>query len=531
MPVKKVLGDLMLNEAVELLVKKQPSDQKEALGLLGSVGLTGSGKWYSDVMAAFNKKTGNKLNSTPLSKIGLDKHLRNAPVKQIILSSIDDFKSDYKKAINAPNIHFKSVCAADVLKKFIKTHKYDPQLVKSGQNPSQKCLLSLATSLNDDALKKKLTDLFKEKSEILAKSGNFQSPQSKGIDNKIVKLRIASETKRLDQIKAELANAIKPFNTSLSQAKSRTGGYVKKMKDTVSHAAERSVNAGLEVQGVNISKTFGSPVDTSGNIISRTSKNDRAVTMMDIVDSVRLSIPSVYLHVKSPVTNEHFKIRFSDHESPNSKASNLGADIILPQFGSDDVDLTAFGEFIKDQMNESFAFDPTSSLSDLQKTTDGHLALYKQDGEGNFAEANNYEIRDIAHRKLASQFINGKPLASPQDAAEYLVHELAGSGREVFAVLWFDEKRCCVGYEQLFSGTFNRSSVYPREVVKSGLSHKAAECIVFHNHPSGHSEPSMADVVLTGRLKDALGMAGISLTDHVVVAGRDFTSLYDRNLF
>ena len=38
-----------------------------------------------------------------------------------------------------------------------------------------------------------------------------------------------------------------------------------------------------------------------------------------------------------------------------------------------------------------------------------------------------------------------------------------------------------------------------------------------HNHPSGISEPSLADQAITRRLKDALALLDIRLLDHFVI--------------
>jgi DNA repair protein RadC len=73
--------------------------------------------------------------------------------------------------------------------------------------------------------------------------------------------------------------------------------------------------------------------------------------------------------------------------------------------------------------------------------------------------------------------------------------------------------------EELFCGTLTQTSVYPREVVKSALSHNAAAVILAHNHPSGIAEPSQADQTLTLTLKSALAMVDVKVLDHFIVAG------------
>jgi DNA repair protein RadC len=72
-------------------------------------------------------------------------------------------------------------------------------------------------------------------------------------------------------------------------------------------------------------------------------------------------------------------------------------------------------------------------------------------------------------------------------------------------------------YQELFSGTIDGASVYPREVVKSALAENAAAVVFAHNHPSGVAEPSQADRHITDRLQQALNLVDIRLLDHIVV--------------
>jgi DNA repair protein RadC len=66
-------------------------------------------------------------------------------------------------------------------------------------------------------------------------------------------------------------------------------------------------------------------------------------------------------------------------------------------------------------------------------------------------------------------------------------------------------------------------------VVKQALADNAAAIILAHNHPSGVSEPSQADIRITGRLKQALQLVDIRVLDHVIV-GDQVTSLSEQGL-
>ncbi len=56
--------------------------------------------------------------------------------------------------------------------------------------------------------------------------------------------------------------------------------------------------------------------------------------------------------------------------------------------------------------------------------------------------------------------------------------------REQFRVLFLDVKNQIVADEVLGEGTMDHAPVYPREVVRRALEHRAAAIILVHNHPS-----------------------------------------------
>jgi DNA repair protein RadC len=136
--------------------------------------------------------------------------------------------------------------------------------------------------------------------------------------------------------------------------------------------------------------------------------------------------------------------------------------------------------------------------------------------------------RELVKRSLEETLCRGNALLSPQIVADYLKVILNGLGHEVFVALFLDAQHRLIAAEELFRGTLTQTSVYPREVVKRALYHNAAAVIFAHNHPSGVSEPSTSDVMLTGALKQALSLVDVKALDHLVVAGSDVVSLAER---
>jgi DNA repair protein RadC len=101
---------------------------------------------------------------------------------------------------------------------------------------------------------------------------------------------------------------------------------------------------------------------------------------------------------------------------------------------------------------------------------------------------------------------------------------------ELFCCLFLDNRHRVLSFNELFRGTIDGTSVYPREVVKEALAVNAAAVILAHNHPSGVAEPSQADERITRRLKSALELVDIRLLDHLIVGDGRTTSLASRGL-
>lgn len=114
-------------------------------------------------------------------------------------------------------------------------------------------------------------------------------------------------------------------------------------------------------------------------------------------------------------------------------------------------------------------------------------------------------------------FNRGEALTNPDKAKDCIKLKLAPFEHEVFLGVFLDNQHKVIACEELFRGTIDGASVYPREVVKAALQHNAAALIFAHNHPSGISEPSQADRAITEKLKTALALIDIRVLDHFVV--------------
>jgi DNA repair protein RadC len=137
---------------------------------------------------------------------------------------------------------------------------------------------------------------------------------------------------------------------------------------------------------------------------------------------------------------------------------------------------------------------------------------------------------EILQRALSEDLARGDALASPATVRVFLRTFFAGRPYEVFVVLYLDARNRLIRGEEAFRGTLTQTSVYPREIVRRALELRAAAVVLSHQHPSGASEPSLADELVTRSLRDALATVDVRVLDHVVIAGSAAVSFAERGL-
>ena len=120
--------------------------------------------------------------------------------------------------------------------------------------------------------------------------------------------------------------------------------------------------------------------------------------------------------------------------------------------------------------------------------------------------------------------------ASPGDSKTYVQLRIGDREHEVFCVLFLNSKHKLLAADEMFRGTIDGASVYPREIVKRALSLNAAAAILGHNHPSGDVQPSEADKKITNRIKEVLALVDIRVLDHMIVAASDAFSFAEHGL-
>ncbi|HIQ07366.1 MAG TPA: JAB domain-containing protein [Thiotrichaceae bacterium] len=213
-------------------------------------------------------------------------------------------------------------------------------------------------------------------------------------------------------------------------------------------------------------------------------------------------------------------------ERPREKLLALGAKALS------DAELLAI--FLRTGIRGKSAVDMAVDLLDEHGSLRTLLAADKQNfcrskglGEAKFVQLQ--AVVEMSRRFFSEKLARGDELTSIAMVKDYLKSKLRDYQYEVFACIFLDNRHRVIEYEELFMGTIDSASVYPREVVKKVLGYNAAAIIFAHNHPSGIAEPSESDREITGRLKQALALIDVRVLDHFVI-GDEVVSFAERGL-
>lgn len=120
--------------------------------------------------------------------------------------------------------------------------------------------------------------------------------------------------------------------------------------------------------------------------------------------------------------------------------------------------------------------------------------------------------------------VSQRPIRSPADVAER-VKDMRELRKEQLRGLYLNVRNHVIHEEVISLGTITANLVAPADVFRPALHYTAVSVIVVHNHPSGDTSPSKEDIAVTTQLSQAGTLLGITLLDHIIIAGDTHLSL------
>jgi len=171
--------------------------------------------------------------------------------------------------------------------------------------------------------------------------------------------------------------------------------------------------------------------------------------------------------------------------------------------------------------NSNLAVLATKSLPALTK-----VSGIKKDKAAALLAA--FEIsRRILHQK---KWFDETKINTPDKIAEIFIPLLKDEQKEKFLVVCLNSSNKIIKYEVISVGSLNASIVHPREVFKTAIENSAASILLIHNHPSGNPEPSKEDITITKKLVESGTIIGITVVDHIILAGNKYLSFIEKGL-
>lgn len=138
---------------------------------------------------------------------------------------------------------------------------------------------------------------------------------------------------------------------------------------------------------------------------------------------------------------------------------------------------------------------------------------------------------ELGRRRTALNRITMSRISSSCEVYNRYVDRLSDLGHEEFHVLLLKRSNEVLAELKISIGGLTRCTVAdPKIIFSRALALGAAAMILIHNHPSGNPKPSTSDINLTNNLVKAGKFLDLPVLDHVIIAGKSFTSLSDSGL-
>ncbi len=110
-----------------------------------------------------------------------------------------------------------------------------------------------------------------------------------------------------------------------------------------------------------------------------------------------------------------------------------------------------------------------------------------------------------------------KQLDCPRAVFEIFFPQVGHLQHETLRIALIDARLRITRSLVLTEGSLSETVAHPRDILHPVVLHKAYGFVLIHNHPSGDSSPSGADLKLTERVARASGLLGVDFLDHIII--------------
>jgi DNA repair protein RadC len=137
---------------------------------------------------------------------------------------------------------------------------------------------------------------------------------------------------------------------------------------------------------------------------------------------------------------------------------------------------------------------------------------------------------ELGRRKEGTAIAKKPKISSSADAYSIMRPYLQDLPHEEFWVILLNRSNQVIKAEKISQGGVAGTVADPKLIFKKGLELLASAMILVHNHPSGNTKPSQADINLTKKLKQGGEMLEISVLDHLIYTNDGYFSFNDEGM-
>ncbi len=132
--------------------------------------------------------------------------------------------------------------------------------------------------------------------------------------------------------------------------------------------------------------------------------------------------------------------------------------------------------------------------------------------------------------RIGQKPLKGTSLPSIEATGKYCCSLLKDLAAERLILICLNASRNVIAVDTISNGDFGATAVDIRRIVELALKHNAVGVILAHNHPGDTVHPSMSDVAATGQIIAVLEGMNISVIDHIICSGDDYSSMAMRGV-
>ena len=166
-----------------------------------------------------------------------------------------------------------------------------------------------------------------------------------------------------------------------------------------------------------------------------------------------------------------------------------------------------------------------NNLLEMSKLTVNDLMKYRGIGEAKAISI--IAALELGRRRQRSSAAEKPAIQDSMQAYDYLQASLADLRHEEFVAIYINRAMKVIAHETLSRGGVVGTVADTRIILKAAIERLATYIIVAHNHPSGNTRPSAADMDMTNKLKVACQHVDITLYDHLIIGENSYYSFRD----